>query len=75
MASAKNQYPKWVLGYARGPFLESYLKHPDFIFETAEMALDRKADGFLLLKHLVPGLTMQQVHVAPLREFLNDKNE
>jgi hypothetical protein len=39
------------------------------------MALDRKADGFLLLKHLVPGLTMQQVHVAPLREFLNDKNE
>jgi hypothetical protein len=48
-----------------------YLKHPDFIFETQEMALDRKSDGFLLLRHMVPGLNIADIHVVPLREFLN----
>jgi len=47
-----------------------YLKHPDFIFNEINTAIASKSDGFLLLKTVVPGLTLAQVFVVPLREFL-----
>jgi len=65
----KDQFPKWVLAYSREGLLVDFLKHPDFVFDSPELALDRKADAFLLLRHISPGLTMDQVHVVPLREF------
>ena len=60
---------KWVLSYAKEGVLVDFLRHPDFIFDTQLDAMDKKSDGFLLLRHIVPTLTLSQIYVVPIREF------
>ena len=70
MSPINRKPQQWVLAYAKDGYLVDYLKHPDFIFNEINTAIASKSDGFLLLKHVVPGLTLAQVFVVPLREFL-----
>jgi hypothetical protein len=70
MPPIKQKPQQWVLAYAKGDYLVDYLKHPDFIFNEINTATASKSDGFLLLKTMVPGLTLAQVFVVPLGEFL-----
>jgi len=65
----KNQAQKWVIAYAKGPYLIDYLRHPDFMFDDANEALERKGDAFLLLQPIVPGLIAGHLYIVPLREF------
>ena len=69
MNPVKRKLPQWVLAYAKDDYLVDYLRHPDFIFNDMGLAIEGKPDGFLLLKHIIPSLRLEQVYVVPLREF------
>ena len=61
---------KWVLGYAKDGFLVDYLKHPDFIFDSQDKAVDMRPDGYLLLRRMMPWLQITDIFIAPLDEFM-----
>lgn len=65
----KSRAQKWVIAYAKGPYLVDYLRHPDFMFDDAQLAAERRPDAFLLLQPIVPGLILSGLYIVPLREF------
>jgi hypothetical protein len=66
----KKYQDKWVLAYEQKGFLVDYLRHPEFIFNNMELAYERKSDAVILLNKVYPNLTVNNIFVAPLRDFL-----
>lgn len=58
-----------MIAYEKDGYLVDYLRHPEFIFDNVEWAVERKADAQILLSKAFPHVKLINVYVAPLRDF------
>lgn len=65
----KKPLNQWVLAFEKDGVLVDYLRHPDFIFDNIELAVERKEDAFILLSKAFPTIKLTNIYVAPLRDF------